>query len=266
MNYKFNFFIKKHIFSILALGIAFIFLSPSYSFNSVLQDVDAAQEVEETVFVNDPLEDLNRSVFNFNQDFDTYILNPLAEVYDEGLPDEIKDRVHSILSHLNIPLIFVHDVLQAEGEQSIDSLARFLINSTLGLGGLFDPAAELFDIQSHMSDFGQTLGKYGVDKGAYLMIPILGPSTVRDFTGKVLDFIIDPMNYLARRKHASYLTYTRAAINGIDARVNAKALWTRINKAHDPYLTLQSIYRQNREFMIQGDTIIGLDSPRPSEK
>src|SRR5690606_16716317 len=98
---------KKYVFSILALGIAFVSLSPSYSFNSGLQDVDAAQEVEETTFVNDPLEDLNRSIFDFNQDFDKYILNPLAEVYDEGLPDEIKDRIHSVLSHLNIPLIFV---------------------------------------------------------------------------------------------------------------------------------------------------------------
>ena len=74
------------------------------------------------------------------------------------------------------------------------------------------------------------------------------------------------MNYLARRKHASYLVYTRIAATAIDARVNAKALWQRVNNAHDPYLTLQSIYGQNRRFMIQGDTAIGLDSPRPSEK
>lgn len=259
MTHKLNFFI-------LFLGLTFIILSPGYSSSLGLSDQDATREIEETTPIEDPLEDLNRSIFNFNQDFDTYVFNPLAEVYDEGLPDEIKDRVHSILSNLGTPLTFIHDVLQGEEEQAIDSLARFLINSTLGLGGLFDPAAEVFDIHPHVSDFGQTLGKYGVDEGAYLMIPILGPSTARDFTGKVLDFIIDPVNYLARRKHASYLVYTRIAATAIDARVNAKALWQRVNNAHDPYLTLQSIYGQNRRFMIQGDTAIGLDSPRPSEK
>lgn len=266
MSYKHNFFTTKYSFLCFFFGVFFLSLSESYSSGLSLNNMDAIHEGEETAIIDDPLEDLNRSIFAFNQDFDQYILNPLAEVYDEGLPDVIKDRVHSILSNLSIPLIFIHDVLQAEEEQAVDSLARFLINSTLGLGGLFDPAAEIFDIQPHTSDFGQTLGKYGIDDGAYLMIPILGPSTVRDFTGRILDFIIDPMNYLARRKHASYLVYTRVIVTAIDARVNANALWKRVNNAHDPYLTLQSIYGQNRKFMIQGDTIIGLDSPRPSEK
>lgn len=257
MTQKFNFFI-------LFLGMISFPLTPAYSSYSSLNDADIPSEIEEEPFIDDPLEDLNRSIFKFNQDFDKYILSPLAEMYDEGLPDEIKDRIHSVLSNLSIPLIFIHDVLQGEEEQAIDSLSRLLINSSLGLGGLFDPAAELFDIQQHTSDFGQTLGKYGVDKGAYLMIPILGPSTVRDFTGRILDFIIDPINYLARKNHASYLVYTRVITTAIDARVNAKALWKRVNTAHDPYLTLQSIYGQNRKFMIQGDTVIGLDSPRPA--
>jgi len=266
MTHKFNFFIKKCPFFILFVGLTFLVLSPGYSSSLGLSDQDATREIEETTPMEDPLEDLNRSIFNFNQDLDTYVLNPLAEVYDEGLPDEIKDRVHSILSNLSTPLTFIHDVLQGEEEQAIDSLARFLINTTLGLGGLFDPAAEVFDIHSHVSDFGQTLGKYGVDDGAYIMIPILWPSTIRDFTGKIIDFIIDPFNYLARRKHASYLIYTRTGTSAVDARANVKALWTRVNNAHDPYVTLRSIYRQNREFMIQGDTVVGLDSPRPSEK
>ena len=164
---------KYFIYSFFLLALS-VNESPGYGFSSALSDVDGKyeEEYEDLSAVNDPIEDLNRSIFAFNQDFDKYLLNPLAEVYDEGLPEPIKDRVHSFLSNLNIPLIFVHDVLQAEGEQSIDSLARFLINSTLGLGGLFDPAAELFDLQPHTSDFGQTLGKYGVDEGAYIMIPI----------------------------------------------------------------------------------------------
>ncbi len=260
----------KHKYSIYSLFLLVLSLNASQvsSFNSTLSNADGKyeEETEDLNAVNDPIEDLNRSIFAFNQDFDKYLLNPLAEVYDEGLPEPLKDRVHSFLSNLNVPLTFVHDVLQAEGEQSIDSLARFLINTTLGLGGLFDPASELFDLQPHTSDFGQTLGKYGVDEGAYVMIPILGPSNIRDFTGKVLDFIIDPFNYLARREHASYLIYTRTGTSAIDARANSKALWTRVNNAHDPYTTLRSIYRQNREFMIQGDTVIGLDSPRPSEQ
>lgn len=263
MAQKINYFIKKYSFIHFLLGMIFFTLSPVYSAYSELSDT-VADKFEEESLLNDPLEDLNRSIFRFNQDFDNYILGPLAEVYDEGLPDEIKDRVHSVLNNLSIPLIFIHDVLQGEEEQAIDSLARFLINFSLGLGGLFDPAAELFDIQQHTSDFGQTLGKYGIDEGAYLMIPILGPSTVRDFTGKVVDLIIDPVNYIARRKHASYLVNTRLVMTAIDARVNAKALWERVNTAHDPYMTLQSIYGQNRKFMIQGDTVIGLDSPRPS--
>lgn len=256
----------KHFLFGFFLGIAIIGGSSNISFSSDLTDTTMDYtDGKEGDSVADPMEDLNRSIFAFNQDVDTYFLRPLSEVYDEGLPGPVKDSIHNFLGNLNVPLIFIHDVLQAEGEQAIDSLARFLINSTLGLGGLFDPAAELFDLQAHTSDFGQTLGKYGVGEGGYLMIPVLGPSTTRDFVGRIVDFIIDPFNYWARREHASYLAYTRTGVSGIDARANAKALWSRVNNAHDPYVTLRSIYKQNRDFMIQGDTVIGLDSPRPSE-
>ena len=145
----------------------------------------------------------------------------------------------------------------------MDTLARFLINTTLGLGGIFDPAAELFDIPYHQEDFGETLGTYEVGGDPYLVLPILGPSSPRDTVGIIVDMLVDPFPYIARAHHAGYLTYVRLGVEGLDKRSEADEVLARVNKAHDPYIMMRSIYTQNREFNIKKG-VVDLESPTPS--
>lgn len=213
---------------------------------------------------NDPLEDVNRSVFAFNRDFDRFILKPTTDVYRFILPNPVQDSVHSFFSNLSSPVVFINDVLQGQGSQSMDTLARFLINSTVGIGGLFDPAAKLFNIQHHTEDFGQTLGSYGWTDSPYIVLPILGPSNPRDMVGRVVDFFVDPVSYVLRRHDLDGLMYGRLILDGIDKRNQNNATIDQINAALDPYSFMRSAYRQNRRFNVRnGIADQDDDSPVP---
>lgn len=216
---------------------------------------------------NDPWEDVNRSVFAFNQDFDRFILRPITDTYRFLLPVPVQDSVHSFLNNVGSPLVFVNDVMQGEGSRAMDTLARFLINTTLGIGGLFDPASEVFHIDPHTEDFGQTLGTYGVSDSPYLVLPILGPSNLRDLTGRVVDFFIDPVSYWLRRQSLDGLMYTRLALDAVDKRNQNDKTIDQINGALDPYGFMRSAYRQNRRFHVEnGVNVETEESPVPSEE
>ncbi len=131
---------------------------------------------------SDPLEPLNRAIFSFNLTLDKAILRPIATVYNAALPDPVRDGVRNFLNNLRTPIILANDVLRGEIGRAGDTVGRFLLNSTLGVGGLFDIASELgFDF--HNEDFGQTLAVWGIGEGPYLMLPIFGPSNPRDAVG-----------------------------------------------------------------------------------
>ena len=125
---------------------------------------------------DDPWEEFNRGVFGFNQVVDEYVLGPLAEVYQALLPTSTQECIHNFLSNLSSPLVLINDVAQFEGDRAMDTLARFLVNTTLGLGGLFDPAQEVLGINYHYEDFGLTLGTYGVENS-----PLFGVAFPRAF-------------------------------------------------------------------------------------
>lgn len=144
---------------------------------------------------DDPIEGLNTVFFYVNGTLDFLIFEPLAKVYKYLMPEPLKKPVRRAFTNLSLPVVFANDLLQFEFEKAGTTAGRFLVNSTIGLAGLFDPAAE-FGLAPHDADFGQTLHSYGVGDGFYLVLPFFGPTTVRDAIGFGVDSFLDPKRYL----------------------------------------------------------------------
>jgi phospholipid-binding lipoprotein MlaA len=151
-----------------------------------------AESVEPDVMI-DPLEPMNRAIFAFNDVLDQVIFRPLAKLYSLT-PQSIRNSMRRFFSNLNEPLIAVNDTLQFDLSDAGTALGRFAVNSTVGVLGLFDPATS-FGLDAHHADFGQTLHSYGLGPGPYLVLPILGPSNIRDTVGRVGDIFLDPLTY-----------------------------------------------------------------------
>ena len=208
---------------------------------------------------NDPLEDVNRAIFDFNLFVDDYILVPTAKAYRTVLPQPVQDGIRNFFQNLRSPIVFVNDVLQAEPERAGQTLGRFLVNTTAGIGGLFD-VATLWGIPYHSEDFGQTFAVWGIGEGPYVMLPLLGPSTVRDAVGTAAGFYADPLNLYLDSEGYGYLAYVRSAIEAVDARSRNIELFDKIRSTSlDYYATIRSLYRQRR-----GADIRNEDSTAPT--
>ena len=144
----------------------------------------------------DTLDGWNRPVHDFNEAFDTYLLHPVSEVYRLGTPKPAQDGISNAVGNLREPLTFVHCLLQGDPGAALDTLGRFAMNSTVGVGGLVQVTPS--DGRRETRDFGQTLGRWGLDSGPYLVLPFLGPSTVRDFGGRAGDWFLDPVRAVQR--------------------------------------------------------------------
>ena len=143
----------------------------------------------------DPWERWNEPMFNFNRRLDTYVLKPVAKGYNFVVPDEIQIMISNGFDNISFVPRLVNSLLQGKVKGAGRELGRFLINSTAGVGGLFDPAKDVFGILKSREDFGQTLGVWGVGSGPYLIVPFLEPLTVRDGVGKAVDSALDPLSY-----------------------------------------------------------------------
>jgi phospholipid-binding lipoprotein MlaA len=196
---------------------------------------------------NDPFEGSNRFFFEVNQVLDDIFLRPVAIVYREVVPDFARDGVRNFMNNLNSPVIFSNDLLQGEGDRAGTTLLRFGINSTIGIGGLFDIAKELGH-PYHDEDFGQTLAVWGVDEGPYFYFPLMGPSTARDFTGFVVDRGLDPLTYVNwGDDDLEYVPIARTVLNVIDLRSrNIETLDDIERSSVDYYASIRSLYRQSR--------------------
>ncbi len=200
---------------------------------------------------NDPLEPMNRYFFEVNYALDELLLKPIASWYDTILPTPVEHSVHNFLRNLNGPVIMVNDLFQGNGKRAGITAKRFLINSTVGVLGLFDVAAD-WGLKYHDEDFGQTLAVWGTGEGPYLVVPVLGPSNPRDLTGKVVDSAMDPWGYVLHYYDLDTLSYVRAAIEGIDLRARNLDTLDAIRKgAVDYYATIRSLYRQHRNDAIK---------------
>ena len=196
---------------------------------------------------NDPLEGLNRGIFEFNRVVDGMLIKPIAQIYHGVLPQQAQDSVRSFLRNLRTPLIVVNDVLQGDMDRAGTTVSRFLVNTTVGILGLFDVASGL-GIPFHDEDFGQTLAVWGVGEGFYLMLPVLGPSNPRDLAGLATEFYADPVNIYLRNEDLDYLIYTRAGLRGIDARARSLEVLDELERTSlDYYAAIRSLYRQQRD-------------------
>lgn len=200
-----------------------------------------AQDADE---VNDPLEDFNRAIFEFNRGFDKVILKPLAEGYRFVLPEQLRDVVKSFLDNLRTPIILANDLLQGKFGRAGITLNRFLFNSTFGIGGLVDIAGDL-GMPGHDEDFGQTLGWWGAGEGFYLVLPIFGSAPPRDAIGLVVDTFLDPLTYADIPFEWSF---GRTAMRAVDTRARFIETLDEIEETSiDFYATMRSLYRQRRD-------------------
>jgi phospholipid-binding lipoprotein MlaA len=190
----------------------------------------------------DPLEDVNRGIFAFNDVFDRFLLRPIAWTYGEILPGRIKTSVRNFFRNLGSPVRFANDALQGTANDAATTFARFLINSTVGVGGLFE-VAEDWGFEHKPSDFGTTLHGYGVNAGPYLVVPFLGPTNARDAVGLIVDSALNPLTWLAD-------TTTNAAILGgriVSTREHLIEPLDEMRKGSlDYYAALRSAYYQDR--------------------
>lgn len=195
---------------------------------------------------NDPFEKTNRAIFDFNNQVDKIVLVPVANAYRAALPEPVRDGVHNVLQNLDEPIIFANDVLQARPDLAATTAARFIVNSTVGLGGIFDVASKT-NLPFHSNDLGVTFAVWGFGEGPYLMLPILGPSNVRDAIGEGGDAYGDPGNIVASDYHYVWASFARGGTQGIDERSrNIETLADIERTSLDYYATIRSLYRQRR--------------------
>lgn len=194
----------------------------------------------------DPFEGYNRSVYKFNDSIDRAVLKPVAKGYDKAVPDVMKTGVRNFFGNLKEVLTLVNDLLQGKGEEALTTTGRFLLNTTFGMGGIFDIATPA-GMTRNDEDFGQTLGRWGVSSGPYFVIPFLGPSTIRDALMRPLDSQLQYTTYLddislRNSLYALEIIDIRASLLGASNVLGEAAL--------DPYVFVRDAYLQRRKRMV----------------
>src|ERR1700745_1123206 len=213
---------------------------------------------------NDPLEDTNRAIFDFNQMVDRNVLVPVAKTYRTVLPDVVRDSLRDFLRNLRAPLIFANDALQGEFERAGQTFARFTLNSTLGVGGLIDVAGRWGQLPYHEQDLGVTFGVWGIPEGPYLVVPVLGPSDPRDLVGQTAEGFGDPFNRLVTGNPYTlyWIPFVRGGVSGIDQRSRYIETLADIERTSlDYYATIRSLYRQRRAALIRHEKQENLPPP-----
>ena len=210
--------------------------------------------IDNTIETPDPWENLNRNTFAFNLAFDKYLLAPLAKGYRIIFPNEIRTGIRNFLSNLSEPWTTINSVLQGDAKNAGNSVARFLLNTTVGLLGLFDVATNI-GFEKQKEDFGQTMASHGIDSGPYLVIPFLGPSTLRDAMGKVVGFVGDPVTLSLQRNNQDQWIWIGTALEGIDFREQNYEKFDNLKATSvDFYATLRSLYLERRSRMIRNES------------
>ena len=239
--------LKQFLASLIVIFVSFNVIA------AASDDVDtSSDDFETSTFddeIYDPLEGINRAVFGFNNVADKIILEPAAKGYKK-LPSPVQSGISNFINNLKLPLVAVNQLLQGQGKNAAESTGRFLVNSTVGIFGLVDVADDL-GLEQKEEDFGQTLATWGVGDGFYVVLPLFGPSNLRDTTGMVMTMMTDPVNAYASRQGEAWAIPMRTAANAVDQRskiideVNALR-----NNSIDYYAAVRSSYYQNRKAAI----------------
>jgi phospholipid-binding lipoprotein MlaA len=206
----------------------------------------------ESLAANDPWEETNRDVFAFDVWIEHHIAAPVNDGYRAVVPEPAREGLHNVVTNLHAPIVLANDVLQARPKKAVNTLARIVLNSTIGLGGLIDVASK-FGIPYHDNDFGVTLGQSGVAEGSYLVLPFIGPLPPRDLVGSGVDGAFDPLSY-ARFSGRHILQLSRSATRILDTVDQRRDDFEGIERSSvDFYATTRNLYRQNRNAKIRGD-------------
>ncbi len=193
---------------------------------------------------NDPWEGFNRKVYAFNEGMDK-VVRPVAVAYDKVMPDPVQRGVGNFFRNLNFPVTYINQILQGKFKESGRSLSRFLINSTIGLAGFFDVASK-WGIPYYDEDLGQTLATWGYEDSRYLMLPLFGPSTIRDGTTRYAESDVHPVGVYSRNHH----TWWPIIVRGIDQRARYLDQDAELEEAYDPYVLMRDVWLQNRKYQI----------------
>jgi phospholipid-binding lipoprotein MlaA len=202
----------------------------------------------------DPWERMNRATFKMNYALDKAILRPVARGYQRAVPRFVQTGFRNFMGNLGYPVVMVNDLLQGEFRAFGNDTARLVLNTTWGLGGLFDPATTA-GLDKNYRDFGQTLGKWGLKSGPYFVIPILGPSDVRDGFGRLVDEYSDPRHYIRNR----YWNWGLWTVEKIDNRALLLSADQALDTSYDPYAFMRNVYLQNRDYLVNGGRSVEQD-------
>jgi len=235
---------------------------------TTVQTDEAASPTErgEQERANDPLEPVNRAVFAFNMTFDRFVFRPVAKTYITVVPEPAQKGMTNFLQNLMGPWIFLNDMAQGEGKRAGITLARFMINTTYRLAGLFDPAEDM-GLPYHDEDMGQTFAVWGIPAGPYVMLPFLGPSDVRDTAGWFGEFFLDPVGIALDHANVanvfgtdfSALSLARFSLDALDFRVRNDELFEELYASDTPYILARSAYRQKLAFDISNGRAVVTD-------
>lgn len=256
---------KEKILSVLLSSVSFCFAGEIGSQESHQSSSNEIMEIRDTgiaVFedeeeflgeeINDPLEPLNRSIYVFNAVFDALITKPLAILYRGVLPDEVRDGIGNFFSNLSSPVTFVNHVLQGQAGRAGTTFVRFMLNTTVGIGGFFDPAKRM-GFHTFDTNFNETMGVYNVNTGPYLLLPVIGPSSFRGALGLGMDYFTQPLNYFVNSHHDNEeIGYV---LTGVEIIHQRNLVLEDIDKleetSFDMYASLRSIYFQKQEYRLK---------------
>jgi phospholipid-binding lipoprotein MlaA len=213
----------------------------------------------------DPLEKLNRASFQFNDALDRMALHPLAKFYAWAMPRPARTAVTNFVENLQYPTTALNNMLQGKLKLGFEDGARFVVNTTAGIGGLFDPATHM-GLAKHEEDFGQTLGWYGVPTGPYLVVPFFGPSNFRDGPGRYVDHLTD-LAHWAPQHIRSRVNNTIVVVRGVGTRADLLPLDATLAASFDPYAVVRDSYLQHREFLVRDGNVPEepLEEPPPDD-
>jgi phospholipid-binding lipoprotein MlaA len=217
------------------------------------EEFDAELELASDVDRSDPFEKTNRKVFAFNQGVNAVVFDPVTRGYRFLVPALARRGIHQMFLNLNSPKILVNDLLQLRFKDAAQTLGRCVLNSTLGIGGLFD-VGKAVGWERHDADFGQTLAKAGVVSGPYLMIPVFGPSTVRDGLGSIVDLAFQPLAYILGPTELLVQLYITSGKSLAALDANHDKLEALEDSSVDFYAAMRSAYLQSRRAAAEGRT------------
>lgn len=193
----------------------------------------------------DPWERLNRTTFKVNLAIDHAVARPVARGYQKVVPAPVRTSVSNFMDNLFYPITMANDLLQLKFKGFGQDTGRFLLNTTVGIGGLYDPATTV-GLPKNEEDLGQTFGSWGIHPGPYLMIPILGPSDVRDSVGKIGDGFMSPLSYVKN----TYIRYGVYGVYILDTRYRLLPQDRLLDESYDPYTFLKNAYLQRRQYLV----------------